>query len=384
MFILGFLVIFMLTATLVAAINWLNLIPWRRAASAHWTERNRLVTTVRSSLVFTAIGAGSLVFLVTHIYFPDLPGYFTLNILAFWLGSTVGTYALVRELYPGLPFVIWCKNTLMTISVFYGPTIIIGLGCIFMPEQFSLVSLLIFGLVAGLHFWLCFGGAIRLSARLKFIYPAGAELQRIVAATAQKLGVNQPRHVWQAPSHIANAIAFPTTQELIFFNRAVEICTPEEIATICAHELGHLAESKRQILVRLLLSMGFLPYIFIIPLMHALGIAGMFLPFLFLVIMNRIKNSYWQRLEKQADKIGAFSQQGDGDYARALEKLYQANHSPAVNITTNSTHPHLYDRLISAGITPEYPRPAKPNAVTASFWWLLVTNLVLVFIMLRH
>lgn len=46
-------------------------------------------------------------------------------------------------------------------------------------------------------------------------------------------------------------------------------------------------------------------------------------------------------------------------YARALEKLHEDTLLPAVVAKEHLTHPHLYDRLLAAGVTPDYPRP-KP------------------------
>ena len=51
-------------------------------------------------------------------------------------------------------------------------------------------------------------------------------------------------------------------------------------------------------------------------------------------------------------------------YAPALEKLYRENQLPAVNINDRQTHPHLYDRMLAAGISPDYPRPRRPKKMT--------------------
>jgi len=37
---------------------------------------------------------------------------------------------------------------------------------------------------------------------------------------------------------------------------------------------------------------------------------------------------------------------------------------PAVNINDRQTHLHLYDRMLAAGITPDYPRPGRPKKMT--------------------
>jgi hypothetical protein len=66
-------------------------------------------------------------------------------------------------------------------------------------------------------------------------------------------------------------------------------------------------------------------------------------------------------MEKRADKIAAENQAQDGIYAHALEKLYCDSLIPAVSSSNRKAHPHLYDRMLAAGIQPDYPRPAKPE-----------------------
>jgi hypothetical protein len=73
-------------------------------------------------------------------------------------------------------------------------------------------------------------------------------------------------------------------------------------------------------------------------------------------------------MEKRADEFAVKEQLNDGIYARALEKLYKENLSPAVNVNNRQTHPHLYDRMIAAGITPDFQRPARPKRLTLIGW----------------
>jgi hypothetical protein len=69
-----------------------------------------------------------------------------------------------------------------------------------------------------------------------------------------------------------------------------------------------------------------------------------------------------KKLEERADAHAHASVEDPRIYAQALEKLGQSNLSPAVTDEAK-THPHLYDRMLSAGVTPDYPRPdpTRPN-----------------------
>ncbi|MBL9172320.1 MAG: hypothetical protein JNL10_02195 [Verrucomicrobiales bacterium] len=39
-----------------------------------------------------------------------------------------------------------------------------------------------------------------------------------------------------------------------------------------------------------------------------------------------------------------------------------------MNVNDHQTHPHLYDRMLAAGVTPDYPRPEKPSRLTLPGW----------------
>jgi len=80
-------------------------------------------------------------------------------------------------------------------------------------------------------------------------------------------------------------------------------------------------------------------------------------------------------MERRADAMATVHEgPSPGTYARALERLYQINQMPAV-MPGKRTHPNLYDRLLAAGVTPAYPRPAAPARLT---WQLCVVMLLLV------
>jgi Zn-dependent protease with chaperone function len=182
------------------------------------------------------------------------------------------------------------------------------------------------------------------------------------------MGNVQVRAAWQLGGSMATAFAFPVTRELVFSEKTLEICSDEEIAAICAHEVAHLKESKFILSARLLGSLCVFPLIFINPAVHWFGSIGVFLPFLLMLPMLRFVKWLSQRMEKRADELALKEQINEGVYARALEKLYRENLSPAVNVNNRQTHPHLYDRMIAAGITPDFPRPARPKRLTLIGW----------------
>jgi hypothetical protein len=67
-----------------------------------------------------------------------------------------------------------------------------------------------------------------------------------------------------------------------------------------------------------------------------------------------------------------------------LEKIYQANQLPAVMRGNNMVHPHLYDRMLAAGVTPDYPRPQPPGRMAWPGWAvLLIPCALFAWMMLR-
>ena len=67
-----------------------------------------------------------------------------------------------------------------------------------------------------------------------------------------------------------------------------------------------------------------------------------------------------RRMEVRADVFGSRVLEDKGIYAQALAKLYQANEMPAVMPRKRMAHPHLYDRMLVAGVSPDFPRSDRP------------------------
>lgn len=76
----------------------------------------------------------------------------------------------------------------------------------------------------------------------------------------------------------------------------------------------------------------------------------------------------WKNLsrhfETRADKVATQNEVHPGVFARALAKRYEQNLFPAALPKKRSTHPDLYDRLVAAGVQPDYPTPKPPSLFT--------------------
>ena len=234
---------------------------------------------------------------------------------------------------------------------------------IFMPDEFNRRALAITVFV--LCTWVLWsqGGFIWWAGKTGLIIPASKRLADIAAETSTRMKIPF-REVLLMRIPVAQAFAFPNNRKLLFTERLLEIAPDDEIAAICAHELAHLTESRMTRYSRSVATLTFLPWIWFNPLTQAFGFLAFAGLLAFTILVPRFFLKLSRRWETRADAM-AMAHEGDaGTYARALARLYQDNYLPAVTATRNATHPHLYDRMLAAGVTPDFPRP-EPAAKMA-------------------
>ena len=198
----------------------------------------------------------------------------------------------------------------------------------------------------------------------KRLKPASARLRVVVESAAIRAGV-RARSVWILESEHALAFAFPTTNELLFTEPLLDLCDDEELSAICTHELAHLSESKYSRAGRLLGSLSMFPFIFILPMVHLWGVGGLLA--VCFVYFSWVRSSHWfsHKMEERADQAAIAQQVNDGVYARTLNQilLFKTCCQRSI-LTTGRLIPHLYDRLIAAGIKPEFETSPRPEKIT--------------------
>lgn len=292
-------------------------------------------------------------------------------------GALLGNYAFDREVFPEQRFKDWVRQATALSLLMLGTWVALIGAAVLMPPAPGLRMALVVGGYLAFHFALQFGLVLRYLRWVGFSHPAGNRLRQIVQEVTSQAGT-RVRATWEMDGSLAQAYAFTTTQELMFSRRLLEICSDEEVKAICAHEVAHLGESPAVLAGRLAGSLSLFPLIFFAPLFHWLGLIGFLLPFVVSVGLIRFSRWLSRRMETRADHLALGQQTSDGVYAQALEKIYRANHLPAVSLNKRQTHPDLYDRMVAAGVTPEYPRPGRPKRMT---WvgWLYILAFALCF-----
>ena len=360
---------FCISFLLAWGLNWLALIPWRHSGGKHWTEQARLFYPARASgWINTFLIPANLVS-AQFILAPEMPSWWLPLAIAAWLGAVMGTFPFEREVFPRLDFRRWLLHVCSAWTlrfVFW----FVFIGCaLIMPEEFGWPAVAIAGAVLLFHLWLLWGLRVKTLCWTRLLKPADERLQRIVTETASHMGV-RTRGVWMLAGIYAQAYALPTTRELLFSERLLEICDDKEVSAVCAHELGHLTESKTTLLRRVAGTFVLFPLLFIKPAFHAdnpFALLLFVIPLLLLLFVKGLS----VRMEKRADQVATNAQIETGVYGRALEKLYRENLIPAVNAGNRRTHPHLYDRLLAAGVTPDFPKPPPPKRLCWTSYLML-------------
>jgi hypothetical protein len=180
-----------------------------------------------------------------------------------------------------------------------------------------------------------------------------------VARAAARIGV-WPRAVYDLEWPSANALALPLQGAVAFTERALACLRDDELTAVAAHELGHLREGGWVRLLRTLRGLLFVPLVLLTPLLNTYGWIAMAGLLVAELMLARGYARLSRRWEACADEVGCGAASGE-TFARALETIHRVELLPAV-FGRGASHPDLYDRLLAAGITPAYPRPATPDA----------------------
>ncbi|HEY4417051.1 MAG TPA: M48 family metalloprotease [Verrucomicrobiae bacterium] len=373
----------LLAAVLIFITNWLALIPWRRSRDQHWSEQARVLWPARRAAATNFLFVLGINILLVLWLWPDSSPLWLFAGIVSVFGACAGTFPMDHEIFPRLSYRKLFQ--LATTSIFFRFLIwFVFFGAmVAMPDEFNQGAWAIGGIVVVLTICWLRGGLIQLAFKLGAFLPATERLQRITDDTSTRMNIPF-RKVLLMRSGLAQAYALPGRGWLLFSERLLEILPDEEVAAICAHELAHLSESKTVKHFRFLKTFTFLPWIFIKPLFHEFGPLT-FLGLLFLSLgASRIFGKISRKLEQRADQIAQTAEGDSGTYARALTHLYEDGLLPAVSLKKGTTHPHLYDRILAAGVTPDFPRPAPPEELAWPTRVFMVVMVILFVLFAVH
>lgn len=339
----------------------------------HWTERARLVTNTRSLLQVLAlcliVPAVAILGLLSSP-FDVLPDGVTTLVTLFLLllsGQLGSLWVRTRLAGQHVPWKLWCGETLASCLLFQ-PALLVAVACVVLcgrrPGPLA-IGLVVLGTLVILGHGR--GPALRLLRALGLVRPFDAQA-RIGKALE---GVR----IFEVDLGMANALALQGLGIVLVTRRLVDLLDPAELEAVLQHELGHMAEPRRVQALRRLALVPIVLLAWLRPLMGWLGTAGGLLTFYLSWLVPLFVGRKWKKWEEHAD-LHAHDHIEDGQvHARALEKIYAYNLFPAVTSKAR-THPHLYDRMLAAGLQPDYPRPA---ATRSRVGWGIAVGLVLGF-----
>lgn len=369
--ILPFLVTCIVAALVPSLLVQIALIPWRRLSAEPWTERARRLHPIRHAHASWLLIVPFTAAVVRLQFYPEtsMPAV----VIAAILGTTLSTLPLDRAVYPSFGFRAWLKSAFVLSLMRLGWVFLVMAFAFAMPSHWSLAQIgwsAAFLIATGA----LSGGLIhRLLVTLGAFRPAGPRVTSLVHDCAAEAGV-PVKSVWELSSPAGFAAALVAQRALLFSDTTTTEHDDDELRAICRHELAHLNEGTALVIIRVAQTpLSLLPFIFTPTFYVSMGPAGILPPLLVWLLLLRVFNRLSLRLEKRAD---AAAHQGDESpaYARALERLHRRNLIPAVLAPkTARTHPDLYDRMLAAGVTPDYPRPAAP----ADHHWMQLLGIAL-------
>jgi Zn-dependent protease with chaperone function len=346
-------------------LNNLMLISWRRSIGTHWTERARLLYPARTAAKMNIFLIPAIITLRQQDFLLKTQIHWSVTAIFAWAGVILGTYPFDREVFPQLTsYRVWLRLVVASWLLQFSVWIVFLVAFILMPEQFCRQTMLLGGGALVFYIWLNLGLLTALARFFRLLEKPSASLFLVQIVSKLSTQMAKPiRTLWLLNSPFSYAAALPMTGDLIFSKRLIELHPEPEIAAICAHEIAHLTESRIVKVGRLAGSLMFFPWLFFKPVANKFDFAGLVglavVSVLLLVFALRIA----RRMEVRADAVARDNQSDGGTYARALERLYEANQTPAVMLGNRQAHPHLYDRMLAAGVTPSYERPKPPQRI---------------------
>ncbi len=364
------------TPLLACTIGWLSIWLCARCnrvplTGRHWTEVARLhfaANRLFQAQVFTqSMLAGVLTAgLATGVLTPD-PSHLRPELagLLVWLGSRVIAHHRARRVMPWLSVGDYVHGQLFLLVIFLPIPVVALLMLLGGPSTFpgnEWRFMLVYGGGLALMAWLLRGGGLVLARGIGMATPADRRLQAIVDEAGRR-SAHTVRRAWIVRTPMANAAALPRSNEVLVTTRALAVMTDAELVAILLHEFGHLKETRRDGWKRAI-AVGFFAMLGLArPLVDVLGPVGSAGLLLAVFLSALLAARAARRLEAQADEhaLEHETEHEGGLYARSLERLYELNLVPAVMPGKRRAHPHLYDRMLAAGVTPDYERPLPPQ-----------------------
>ncbi|MFH1437883.1 MAG: M48 family metalloprotease [Pseudomonadota bacterium] len=356
---------FLLSLAAASLGAFISAMPLRRFRGGPWPEKVRVVWPVRImtslNLLFLPILIGGLMILFQSPI-ARVPAHWlcVLAGLAAFAGALIVRIRREKTVQRERAAFVYRLQGFFTVWLILLPQVLVAAAVwALLPSRMNLHAAAVLAAGAAAMGFCARGGGLLAARALGLAKPASGRLTGIIEATAQRVGV-RPKGVYEIRWAKANAFAFPLSGRMAFTDASLKVMSDEEIGAIAAHEMGHLAESRLVSLARASILFGLLMVAAGKPIAGSFGWHAFLVVFVSFFVLILLIKKMARRMEMRADEVAHSAEAGAGVYARALEKLHEHNMIPAVMPGKRRVHPHLYDRLLAAGVQPAYPRPGPP------------------------
>jgi Zn-dependent protease with chaperone function len=350
------------------AATWPGMRGLRRAVGAHWSEQARVVFPHLGTASIVAIYAPVTLGLAAHALDAGTFGVVSVILMAS-AGAILGSFPISRAIDPASSWSRWP----VAFQFWRHQVVVLWALGMAMPSKLNVVA-------CGMALlWLAWVAATNLAPlRMGFgrsnILPAPpglvARARRIAeASNAPFRGI----HLSRTAGH--NALALPVSSEVVVAESLVRELDEAELDAILRHEMDHLREPAWMTLGRIVSANAHGVLLLAKPVMGTFGHAGIGALMLAWLLPSMGLGRLARKFESKADAHGAGAD--PMAFASALLKMHRKALVPAV-LERPGTHPHLYDRLIACGFTPDFPRPkpanvmSLPGALTAAAGGIMV------------
>ncbi len=378
---LEFAVIVLAGASLAILLNLIGIIAYRKTVGAHWTERARVLYPARLAAKTYILFLPVIVVALLRLTWPAASDHVFIELAVALCGVLLGTWFFDSEVVPWLTWKIWWQEVVLGwgIRAVRWSVYVVAISQI--GPHWRWQSALIAGGVIVFDLWMGLGGLMRLFRALGQVPDAPERVRAIVSEVCQRMKVPMPA-VWSSPSSMCNAMALIWIRALLFTDVLIERLSDAELRGIAAHEVAHLDESRATRVFRVAAFLAVWPWLFIRSLIGVLGAAGIFTLLGWWWFVRYAMVALARRMELRADRAAVeMDETQKAEYAAGLARIYEVSLMPAVMPNGRQTHPHLYDRMLAAGVTPDFPRPAASEKysttsflVSVAFGLLAVTQ----------
>jgi Zn-dependent protease with chaperone function len=359
--------------------------PWRRTVGVHWTERARLAFGPGVAVIWFAILFSSFAAFIGGVGLETLDAWFHKPVVgwsiffAAFAGALTVRFRWLREIWgPRVTFRSWSGGCLVILLAIYPSYLVLILLVALLPPTPNLEAMIWIATATVAVAFFSRGGGLLLLRWLGVARSAPTSVSRMVEQLAQKMNVSGRVQVVSLEWAQVNAIASIVSRTVGFSRPMLEAFDEDELRAVAAHELAHLNEPRWVRAVRVGHMFAYLPVAVLARYGGSSGaIAAVFLFFGIAIAYIRFTHA----MEQRADRSEHAAIADDQAYMRSMIKLHESNFAPAV-MPGKQTHPHLYDRLLSAGIQPDFPRPEAPSRTYATLAALAAAflSVILLFI----